>query len=605
MLKTSVTTLAIVGVLAAPACNESNTSGEAATMESGGKADAPDSGGSDGDAPVLAGVADLHLHMFAEEGFGGGWMHGQHNGAAKDALPDCDGGTDHARIADDLMPLLTDSACAADLPDIAQRVPLVGAMVQLGGGFISEELGKLPGTDGDTGLHADRTGGSPNFSGFPRWDTIAHHTAWEGHLRRAYDAGLRVEVVSAVSYDWLCRAMPKENLERPECDEMVDVRLQLQHAQAMAKRNADWMEIALSSADARRIVQEGKMAIVLGIEATHIFGDGDWRTELDEVYAMGVRTLQPVHLFDNRFAGVAPHNPLHHIALYTQNCHVDTDCPVGLTDGQPGGVTLGFDLNAECKNVVGLKDEGRELIAEMMDRGMLIDAAHLSEQAMRDLHEMSAAADYYPYFISHAHLREMVMPKKQAEEKTTPWWVAANIKQSGGMLGLRTFPEEVNTFEGTTVPNDCHGSSKSFAQMLAYASDAIGVNVAFGADFNGFIAQTRPRFGPDACSASFAEEAECQANAEAISTVAELGTDFDDLGLAHVGLLMDLLDDLDQLGADTTPLKSSADNFVRMWERADTERKGAAADISNLTEAPTAQVVVGVPHEERMPNGCE
>lgn len=599
-MKTSVSTLAIAGMLAATACNESNASSEESAMEGGGKADAPDDA-----APVLTGVADLHLHMFAEEGFGGGWMHGQHNGSAADAMPDCDGGKDHARVADDLMPLLTDSACAADLPDLAQRVPLVGAMVQFGGTFISEELGKLPGTEGDTGQHEDRTGGFPNFSGFPRWDTIAHHTAWEGHLRQAYDAGLRVEVVSAVSYDWLCRAMPEENLERPECDEMVDVQVQLQHAQDMAKRNADWMEIALTSADARRIVQDGKMAIILGIEATHIFGDGDWRQGLDDVYAMGVRALQPVHLFDNRFAGVAPHNPLHHVALYTQNCHVDTDCPIGLTDGQPGGVTLGFDVDATCKNVVGLKDEGRELIAEMIDRGMLIDAAHLSEQAMRDLHELSAAADYYPYFISHAHMREMLTPNKQAEEKTTPWWVAANIKESGGMIGLRTFPDEVNDYEGTTVPNDCHGSSKSFAQMLAYASEAIGVNVAFGADFNGFIAQTRPRFGPDACSASFAEEAQCQADAEAVSTVAELGTDFDDLGLAHAGLLMDLVDDLDQLGADTRPLKSSADNFVRMWERAEGERYGAAADISNLTEAPIAQVVMNPPHQERMLNGCE
>lgn len=600
-MKTTFSTLALLGLFAVTACNEADAPGEETAAEGGGKAD---DGKDEGEA--LEGVADLHLHMFAEEGFGGGWMHGSHDGSADEAMADCDGGVDHARLADDLVPLLSDSACAADLPGLAQRVPLVGAMVAgvggaTGGQFLSEQLGHLPGTEGDTGQHADRTGGFPNFSGFPRWDTIAHHTAWEGHLREAYAAGLRVEVVSAVSYDWLCKAMPEENLSRPECDEMVDVKVQLRQAQDMAKRNADWMEIALSSADARRIVEDGKMAVILGVEATHIFGDGDWRDGLDEIYQMGVRTLQPVHLFDNRFAGVAPHNPLHHVALYTQNCHVDTDCPIGLTDGQPGGVTLGFDLDATCKNVVGLKEEGKELIAEMMDRGMLIDAAHLSEQAMRDLHAMSADAGYYPYFISHAHMREMLLPSKQAEEKTVPWWVAANIKEAGGMLGLRTFPDEVNTYEGTTVPNDCHGSSKSFAQMLAYASDAIGVNVAFGADFNGFIAQTRPRFGPDACTATAnTEEAACQARAEEAGTVGQLGTDFDDLGLAHTGLLIDLVDDLDQLGADTTPLKTSANNFVEMWERAEGEREGPAADISDLTEAPIGNVVMNPAHDDRV-----
>ncbi len=595
-MKTKIYNLALLGLLAAVACNDADSANAAGAAEGdGGKADDAE------DKAVLAGVADLHLHMFAEDAFGGGWMHGSHDGSAEDAMADCDGGMDHARLVDDLTPLLTDSACAADLPEVAQRVPLVGAMLQLGGGFISEEIGKLPGTDGDTGRHEDRTGGFPTFQGFPRWDTIAHHTAWEGYLRQAYDEGLRVEMVSAVSYDFICKATPQENLARPECDEMADVYVQLQSAQEMAKRNADWMEIALSGADARRIVEGGKMALILGIEATHIFGEGDWREEFEKVYAMGVRTLQPVHLYDNRFAGVAPHNPLHHVALYTENCHVDTDCPIGLTDGQPGGVTLGFDLDASCKNVVGLKDDGRELIAEMMDRGMLIDAAHLSEQAMRDLHEMSADNDFYPYFLSHAHMREMLLPSKQAEEKTTPWWVAANVKEVGGMLGLRTFPDEVNTFQGTTVPNDCHGSSKSFAQMLAYASDAIGVNVAFGADFNGFIAQTRPRFGPDACSASLNEqERVCQARAEEAGTVAPLGSDFDDLGLAHAGLLMELVDDLDQLGADTTPLKTSADNFVQMWERAEGEREGPAADISDLREAPLANVVMNPPHAERV-----
>ncbi len=600
-MKTTLSTLALLGLFAVAACNEADSSGEETAAEGGGKADGVEDG-----KDALAGVADLHLHMFAEDAFGGGWMHGSHDGSAEEAMSDCDGGTDHGRLVDDLTPLLTEgSACAADLPEIAQRVPLVGAMVQFGGGFISEEIGKLPGTDGDTGRHEDRTGGFPTFTGFPRWDTIAHHTAWEGHLRTAYEAGLRVEMVSAVSYDFICRATPVENLDRPECDEMADVYVQLQSAQEMAKRNADWMEIALSSADARRIIEDGKMALILGIEATHIFGEGDWREEFEKAYSMGVRTLQPVHLYDNRFAGVAPHNPLHHIALYTETCHVDTDCPIGLTDGQPGGVTLGFDLDASCKNVVGLKDEGKELIAEMMDRGMLIDAAHLSEQAMRDLHAMSADENYYPYFISHAHMREMLLPSKQIEEKTVPWWVAANIKEAGGMLGLRTFPDEVNTYAGTTVPNDCHGSSKSFAQMLAYATEAIGVNVAFGADFNGFIAQTRPRFGPDACSASAnTQEAACQARAEEASTVAPLGTDFDDLGLAHTGLLIDLVDDLEQLGADTTPLKSSADNFVQMWERAEGERDGVAADISDLTEAPISDIVMNPPHDDRVVS-CE
>src|SRR5690606_29188085 len=58
--------------------------------------------------PPLSGYADLHLHMFAEEGFGGGWFHGQATGPAELALALCDGGEpgDHARLrrsADDFV----------------------------------------------------------------------------------------------------------------------------------------------------------------------------------------------------------------------------------------------------------------------------------------------------------------------------------------------------------------------------------------------------------------------------------------------------------------------------------------------------------------------
>ena len=593
----------LLAALCAVGCGESSDALEP-SPETGGKADDVD----DGDEyAALEGVADLHLHMFAEEAFGGGWLHGTHDGSGEHALGPCDGGEpgDHARLQADLKPLLLGSSCdPATIGELAMSVPLVGGLFQGGGAFLGEEIGKVPGSDGDTGLHTDRTGGFPDFRGFPRWDTIAHQQAWEGHLEQAWKAGLRLEVISAVSFNWLCEALPDENVERPQCDEMDDVFVQLEQAHAFAERT-EWAEIALSAGDARRIIGEGKLALVLSVEASHLLGtDGDWREGFEKLYDMGVRTLQPVHQLDNRFAGAAPHNPIHHIFQYAETCHVDTDCPIGLSDGKPGGVTLGFDLNAECKNVVGLRDEGRELLATMMERGMLIDAAHLSERSVKDLYEMAKENDFYPFYLSHGHFREMLLPSKQVEEKTTPWWVAKMLRETGGIFGMRTAPDEVSSYDDADVSNDCHGSSKSFAQYLAYATDGLGVDVAFGADFNGFIQQTRPRFGPDACSASFPEEQQCQAEAEELTSAPPLGTDFDDLGLAHTGLLIDLVDDLDQLGADTRGLRSSADAFVQMWERAEGERSGPAESADDLSEAPGG-VRMLPPHDERLANGCQ
>jgi microsomal dipeptidase-like Zn-dependent dipeptidase len=538
--------------------------------------------------------------MFAEEAFGGGWLHGQAAGPAEMALAMCDAGQpgDHGRLRDDLASLFV-SCDQADLDEAASLVPDLQALLTLGGQGISEFLADIPGSQGDTGLHQDRPGGWPELVGWPRWDVIAHQQAWDGWLEQAYQSGLRVTVVSAVSLDWLCRALPDENVKRPQCDEMDDVRVQLEMANDFAATH-DWVEIALTPEDVRRIVGEDKLAMVLSIEASHIFGTGDWQAGLDEVYELGVRTLQIVHQLDNRFGGAAPHNSIFQIVAFNETCHIDTDC--GLTTQT---VTLGFDVDANCRNVKGLTEEGAALITELMDRGMMIDLAHMSEQLVRDVHDLSVANDYYPLYLSHAHFREIMTPEKAREEKTTPYWIVAMVRETGGMVGLRTAHEETNTYTGSPVANSCQGSSRSFAQAYDFGRLGLGVSIGLGSDLNGFIQQSRPRFGPDACSASFPEEATCQARDERQTGPDPLGTKFDEWGLAHLGVLGGLLDDLDQLGTDTTPLRRSANDFVLMWERANGPRSGPAAEPF---EPDLDGVVIEPPHWERlaaMPTECD
>lgn len=472
------------------------------------------------------------------------------------------------------------------LEALASEVPLVAAIVDGGGPLISEFISSIPGSDGDTGAHADRSDGWPDFTGWPRWDAIAHQQVWHEQLRQAWEGGLRLSVVSAVSLDWLCRALPDENVTDPTCDEMLEVRKQLEAAAEFDAAN-DWFEIALTPEDARRIITEGNLAVVLSIEASHIMKDGDWRPQLDEMYALGVRTLQPAHQLDSRFAGAAPHNPIFGVAQYAENCHIDYDC--GITTSE---LTLGFDVDADCRNVLGLTEDGTALVEEMFARGMLVDAAHLSEKSVVDLHALSVAHDYYPFYLSHGHFREIMIAEKQTEEKTTPAWAVEMVRETGGMFGLRTAHEETDTYEGSAVANNCHGSSRSFAQAYDYGRLGLGVAMGLGSDLNGFIQQTRPRFGPDACSASFTIEATCQAAEQRRDGPGPLGHDFDELGLGHIATLSALLDDLDQVGSDSTSLRNSANDFVRMWERANGDRSGPvpatiAIDPSGVVESPS------------------
>ena len=521
--------------------------------------------------PPVAGFAELHHHMMAEEAFGGGWLHGKHTGE----LHDCDGGlppSDHARVRQDLSNLLGLCPDAANLD--LDGVPILDQLFWAGGAASSEVVGQTQGTQGDTGLHLGR---SELGAGWPRWDTIAHQQAWEGWMQDAHARGLNLVVVSAVSNEFLCSLLPADNLKRP-CDEMADAELQIQMVNEFAAQRADWVEVALSPSHAREIINAGKLAIVLSIEVSNLFGDKDALAELGRFHDMGVRSLQPVHQLDNRFGGAALHNAIFQFAQFTKNCHVDLDC--GVTTGS---FTLGFDVDSECRNTRGLTAEGRVLLQAMMDRGMLIDLAHLSERSVEDAYEIAKQNTHYPLHISHGHFREIMTDKAASAEKTSPAWVIQILRRTGGIFGLRTAHEETRAYTLSGVANSCDGSSRSFAQAYELGRQGLKVPMAFGADLNGFIQQVRPRFGPDgACSATSDGDAEAQAQEQEASGPGPLGTDFDQKGLAHIGLLPDLLADLEQLGADTAPLRGSAETFIRMWERAHGPRTGMADPADDI-----------------------
>ncbi|KFE72044.1 membrane dipeptidase [Hyalangium minutum] len=540
----------------------------------------------------VPGFAELHHHMFAEQAFGGGWFHGSYTGT----LNRCDGGmpeSSHARVRMDLSNLL--NLCPNSGGVDLRANPLLAALFGVGGAVGSEFIAKMEGTQGDTGLHLGRRDVPTQW---PRWDTIAHQQAWEGWLRKAKDGGLSLVMVSLVSNGFLCNALPYQNLKRP-CDEMADIEVQLQMARDFDART-DWVEIALSPAHARQIIASGKLAMVLSIETSKLFGSKDWRTELDRFYSLGVRSLQPVHQLDNRFAGAAPHNAIFQAAEFLENCHIDTDC--GVTTGS---FTLGFDVDSACRNVKGLTPEGKAMVQAMMSKGMLVDMAHMSERSVQDTFALAQTNTYYPLMISHGHFREVMNPKVAEQEKSTPSWVVRYLRQTGGMFGLRTAHDEVRTYTKTAVANNCHGSTRSLAQAYEFGRQGLKVPMAFGADLNGFIQQTRPRFGPNgACSATFQAEADVQAYQQTLSGPGRLGTEFDENGLAHIGLLPDLLRDLKNLGVNTTGLENSAETFIRMWERATAARTGMADAASDIDTSGVAPYVSKETREAQFPTVC-
>jgi hypothetical protein len=87
---------------------------------------------------------------------------------------------------------------------------------------------------------------------------------------------------------------------------------------------------------------------------------------------------------------------------------------------------------------------------------------------------------------------------------------------------------------------------------------------------------------------------------------ARVGTtvDLDEKGLAHEGLLPDLMEELARLGADPGPLRSSAEAYLRMWERASGPRAGMADPAEDLDAGGVAPFVEHKAREDKFPKRC-
>ena len=399
----------------------------------------------DNSRPV-SGFADLHIHQMAEYGYGGGWLYGKHNGPISEALACCSGLNDH--------------------------------------GFLAGE--------GILGIHLSRKNGFSKFDGWPMWDAISHQQVHEDWLRKAHRDGLNIMIMSAVNFAPLAKLIPKRHrIDAWGTEDIPAIERQVEATYKFTEKH-DWCEIALDPFQARRIIHEGKLAIVLGFETSDPFADKDLDEQLDKFYDMGIRSIQLSHQLNNRFGGVAPHNKIFYIFQFIRNIVEEKDKArselykelqkhynVRSRDALPQEVkeaaeefwerSFGFEFDENGKNVQGLTEEGEVILKKMMKKNMLIDVAHMSERSLVRSYEIAKENSYYPLYMSHGHVRDTMIPKKAKEEKTTPGELMYTIMETGGMFGLRVGTEETLTYKKSGVENCCPGTNRSFAQMYQYA----------------------------------------------------------------------------------------------------------------------------------------
>ena len=326
--------------------------------------------------------------------------------------------------------------------------------------------------------------------------------------------------------------------------------------------------------------------MVLSVEASDIFNTADPVATLQTLYAKGVRTLQPLHQFNSKLGGVAWHDG--HIKL-TQTVKNLPNLHHLCKDNGGTGSYAKCDATLDQLNFKGLTYTGKQFVTRMLNLGMPVDIAHMSELGVKDLEPIVAGACSYPVYVSHAHVRSLLdedsWKANKKHEKTVPDWELDLIRNTGGMVGLRTGSDYHNSdpyFSAIKAaglssalpvvgPVDMNGTGTlggnefHFAYALDYLFRVKGVNAALGSDFNGLIPQM-----------VFSGESQ----------------DTKMAGLAHIGKLAVLFSKLAASGLDagtfTQVKRNSAEAYVQMWERAEAFARGGSC-------CPTPSVISVIP----------
>ena len=551
----------------------------------------------DGD---LYGIAEIHSHMMTNFGFGGGGtFHGAtfHPLGVQHALPDCEPwhGEEGRR---DVVGFFFDGK-GSSLP-VESLAPIL--------------------TTGQVPDFNHFTAGYPDFTDWPNsWRTSTHQTMYYRWLERAYMGGLRLLVQHATGNSVLCDLVTGIHSQTSlySCNDMVSVERSIVETRNMERYidaqsggpGKGWFRVVDTPAEARSVIQQGTMAIVLGIEISNLFDcfltpeEGfeqctvkNIGAKIDHFRDLGVRVIFPVHKFDNAFTAGDGSSGIIELGNFINSGHYSDfvqDCPAISAAFDSGDVTFGglnkprdvYDspapndmskfgkaplgtvlpflseiqapsLPGEWCQHHGMTPLGEALMQELMRRGMMIDIAHLPKRSLARAYELLEANEY---------------PATKTHGDTN----GGRIYMNGGM-------------GGTSLGRCSNGTPGGMGSQLAASVQELNDKGGYPAeglsfDLNGFAGGPRPRFGPDSpCGdpqsnpITYPFTSHDGAVTFEQPTLGNRVVDFNTEGMIHIGLLPELIEDVRRDGVtdeELEPLFRSAEAYVRMWEHAEARGK--------------------------------
>ncbi len=547
----------------------------------------------------LFGIADTHSHMLTNFAFGGGGIfHGApfHRLGVEHALPDC-----------------------ALFHGEEGRKDLLGFGYDKGTGGAFDVDAFLPALlFGALGEFNHHTAGYPDFTDWPNAPfSSTHQNQYYRWLERAHLGGLRLVVQHATSNSAMCDLIAGQGIQsvRYACNDMVTVDRQIAEAYNMERYidaqsggpGSGFFRIVKSPSEARAVIDEGKMAVVLGIEVSNLFDcfsvphegfptcdDAVIVAQLDKYRELGVRAIFPVHKYDNAFSPGDGHRAISEIGNFANSgqwSDFSLDCPADATpvfdrgDVTFGGLNQPRDdyfapppndmsgfpeepvatlmpfvgklqeppLQGEYCQAHGLTPQGETLVREMMKRGMIVEIDHLPQWSYVGAFDI-LNANGYPASATHGSDYN------------------GRIYENGGIS---------KTNLGRCADPSNPGAMADSIRNRAAAIAAAGGYPApgFGFDLNGFAGAPGPRFGDrSGCSTPQSDPVTypfLSYAGDVTFTEPRVGNrvlDFNTEGLVHIGLLPELIEDARRTGvtdADLEPLFRSAEGWIRMWEKAE------------------------------------
>ena len=443
--------------------------------------------------------------------------------------------------------------------------------------------------------------GWPTFKDWPAPESLTHEGTYYRWMERAWRGGQRLFVNLLVENNQLCQLYP---IKHNSCDDMDSIRLQ---ARDMFKfqdyidaqfggPGKGFYRIVRTPFEARRVINQGKMAVVMGIETSVPFGctfkqvvgqdvpactSADISRQIGEMHRLGVRQMELVNKFDNALGGVAGDAGSTGIAVNSANfletgtywdmkhCEpadgesndrpqvafpdvggAQQDAIFGAIGLLFGGVLPAVPVYAppaHC-NARGLTSLGEHTINELVKRHMLFDPDHLSVKARQASLDVIEGLKYPGVLSSHSWSTPDSYPR---------------IYKAGGFI--------------TPYAGDSTGFVEKWRQHVGWADPRYYWGIGFGADINGLGAQGSPRGVDVANKVTYPFRGlggVLVSKQRAGKRIYDINVD----GVAQYGLYPDWIEDLTKVAGGPNgrdgkaifdDMSRGAEAYLQMWERAE------------------------------------